>query len=188
MVEVSGNRQASALLALHVMQDLIKSNYTVTPSTTTAPTPDITDREHDILEYIAGYILTKLKSAPESNHFVSDESSGLIAAMDRGGLVKPTPDFVSLIKEMEVVFREMPDKSVDRQVFHSALTKTLISTNFLEYVSIVDTTAESKEQFYINIINLFFVIRAHQKCRYLVNRNVRENKKSRKTKALRDSV
>lgn len=187
MISIVGSKQASALLALHVMQELIKANYGSISSKSKSDVA-ISDIEEDILEYISGYILRKVNRYTEAKTFTVSETSGLVAAKDRGGLVMANENFIQIVTELEAVFRRLPVKCVDHQIFHSALACSNISSDMVQLLSDVETTPESKEAFFIDVCNLFFVMRAHQKCRDLVDLHVKATKKSRKTKALRDSI
>ena len=190
MTEAIGHRQASSLLSLHVMKTLVCRNYVASP--TTSAVEPIGERDHDILEYISGYLLNKLKHCPEAKYLgepvTQTETSSLIAAKNRGGLTQPKQELVDLVVQMETVFRDLPERSVDRDLFHQKLSGTNFSTQFYGVVESVITSLESKEIFFVDFCNLFFKVRAHHKCRFMLEKNIQKNKTKRKTKALRDSI
>ena len=65
------------------MKHLIQVNYTP-PAATTPPSVDLTERDYDILVYVAGFILRKLKKNPLTEYLETEvTTSGLIGTKNR---------------------------------------------------------------------------------------------------------
>ena len=138
---------------------------------------------------MGGYLLKKLCDRPESK-YLQDESgsreSSLIGVKNRGRLITPKLDLLPIVYELEAIFRAQP--SVDRQSFLELVCQNDVHSSFFDLVYPVESTTDSKESFYVAMCNLFFIVRAHQKCRHMLDVHVRATKGMRKSKALRDSV
>ena len=187
MTTVTKSRQAAAVLALQLMKELVALNYPE-PVAAQATSPiSISDIEEDIVAYISGYMLKKFAHCVEAQSLMADKPTGLTALMNRGGLTQAKEDFISVVRELELVFRQMPQKSVDLAAFESGVCAQNIPSHFFNLLECVDSSAENKETFFKNIMCLYFTARAHQQCRYLVEKRIRSTKKSLKSKALRDS-
>ena len=184
---VCGNhRPTASFVCLQVMKTLMEANYSSGEQLTPSPVA-MTDRDDEIVEYITGYLLMKLKHTLEAQALTTDViSGGLIALKNRGGLTTPTPDLVQRTLEIERVFRNLP--SLDRDMFLATLCDNNVQSSFFTLLDFVDTSAESKEVFYMDFCNLFFMVRTHHKCRHMVDQHIRATKGMRKSKALRDSL
>ena len=184
LTELTGSRLISSLISLNSMKHLIKVNYTP-PAATTPPPVDLTERDYDILVYVSGFILRKLKKNPLTEYLETEvTTSGLIGTKNRGGLIQPKEEVVKIVEEMEVVFRQLAEKSVNRDLFFQLLLENDIQTNFLELFKEVSCMSDSVDHFYVEFCNIFFLVRSHHKCRTLVEEYVRCNKTKRKSKAL----
>ena len=189
ITDITGSRPASSTLCLRVMMALVDANYTMkTPPQTTSE--ELTERDGEIVAYIAGFLLKKLRSRPEARFLVdnSSEPSGLIAVKSRFGLIQPKEEFVSVVLEMEKVFRAMPIKNVNRDEFHENIYTKDIHSLFFDTLDNLDVDVESKEDFFIRLSNVFFTVRAHQKCRHIVDTYTKATNTNRRSKALRDSI
>ena len=188
MTAVIESRQAAAVLALQLMKELVGLNYPESspPKTTTPVT--VSDIEEDIIAYISGYILRKFSYSVEAQALMADKPTGLTALMTRGGLTQANEGFVSVVRELELVFRQMPKRSMDSAAFETTVCSQNTPFIFFKLLENVDSSAERKEMFFKNTIRLFFTARAHQQCRYLLEKRIRLTKKPLKSKALRDSI
>lgn len=85
------------------MQVLVHKNYTPSKTNVEQETVLFTDQEKEILAYIAGFVVRKQASHPA---LMSDraETSGFLAAKDRGGLTHPSKALVDIIMEVEKAF------------------------------------------------------------------------------------
>ena len=185
MTAVMKSRQAAAILALQVMKKLVALNYT-DPVPVQSNKEDIGEKEEDVLAYIAGYLLRKRGHGEEGQALISSRSEGLTSLMDRGGLTYAHEAFTAVLRELEVEFRQLPPRSVDFKRFEDGVISQNIPSRFFQLLDRVDSPSESKELFFRNILHLFFKVRAHQKCRHLMEKCVKFTKKTRK--ALRDSI
>ena len=181
-------RHAAAFLALQVMKELVLLNYTEpTPKKPDSPI-DISETEEQIIAYISGYILRKLNKSVEAQALMSDKVSGLTAVLNRGGLTQAKESFVTIVHELEVAFRHLPEMSVDSISFETIVCGQNIHSQFFEILESVDSSAEEKEHFFMKVLRLFFTVRAYQKCRHEIEKCIKTTKKPRKSKALRDSI
>ena len=105
-----------------------------------------------------------------------------------GGLIKPSEAFVRLVREMEVAFRQLPLKYADYAAFHSAVISNNTPSKFCVLLECVNITAAQKEDLFVRIITLFFVVRMHKKCRQFIERCVQKKLVVQKPKPLRDSI
>lgn len=176
----------------------IKNNATVLINFRTQPAAhsqidDISEKDTDILSYIAGYILRRTKSHPEASAFQEtnvqpNTPNSLIAAYDRGGLIVPSHPFVNILKELELAFRRLPVKSISREAFFTLADENGTFAKMRNFLNNTDTTVENQEQFFVSVLNLFFTLRAHQKCRQIVENQIKQKHISRKSKALRETL
>ena len=187
MSDVTKSRQAAAIVALHTMKKLVALNYSELPSAQPC-SKAITESEEEIVSYISGYLLKKFNYTPEAQALMSSPSEGFVNLMDRGGLTYANESFVAIIRELELVFRQMPRKSADLALFESGVCEQNIPSRFFRLLESVESSAQKKEVFFTDIIRLFFTARAYQKCRHEVESSILTTKKSRKSKALRDSI
>ena len=189
LAALTASRPAASLIALHAMQWLAAANYTPTNTNACRPEP-LTNKEEDILVYISGYLFKKSNDIKgcASLKSADSEASGFLAAKDRGGLVKPSEAFVRLVREMEVAFRQLPLKSADYAAFHSAVISNNTPSKFCVLLECVDITAAQKEDLFVRIITLFFVVRMHKKCRQFIERCIQNKLVVRKSKPLRASI
>lgn len=172
------------------MMALVHANYSKTKIAESAKEEPLSERDVEIVEYICGFLLKKLKSRPEAQLLIADneEPKGLIAVKSRGGLLQPKSDLVTVVGDIEKVFRDLPKTTVDRDLFHEKLCAKDINSSFFEMTDISSVDSDSKEKFYVDMCNLFFSVRAHQKCRHMVDQYTRATHTQRKAKALRDSI
>lgn len=184
---VTGSKVSASILSLHVMKFLVHQNYVQDMHVPVVSPIILSSKEEDVIAYIAGYILMRFKMNECYPALISDEATGFIAAKDRGGLTKPSPDFVCMVRQMEEAFRLMPLKSVERMAFHCLLREKLVPNIFFQLLDHVNIAPEKKEDLFVDMSNLFFVVRVHQKCRNFIEQHIQKTKISRKSKPLRDS-
>ena len=185
MTEATKSRQAAAFLALQVMKKLVALNYTE-PVPDQSHKEDIGEKEEYVLAHIAGYLLRKKGHGAEGQALTASPSEGLTLLLDRGGLTYAHEAFTSVVRQFEVEFRQLPARSVDFDSFEDGILAQNIPSRFFQLLDGVDSPPESKELFFRDIVHLFFTVRAHQKCRHLMEKCVHFTKKTRK--ALRDSI
>lgn len=163
---------------------LVEVNYPVH----VAPASEValTDEDMRVLHYIAGYLLQRcaifewcdfLKRSPEEGTFTN--------LVDRGGLVYASDVFFDLVKLMELAFRGLPSTSVSKELFLAQLQQFDFSTRFNNIFLDQDAATEQKDFFFNRITNLFFLVRVHQKCKYLLSAHGTSRKS---TKPLRDTL
>ena len=187
MAKVTGSTQAAALLALRVMKTLVKMNYRKPKVSPVGPCT-LTERDTEIITYISGFLIRRFRQLPEAQALRGTTTTGFTAAIDRGGLMKPIPEFVSIVLEMERVFRELPTTSVNRADYEKKIADHDLPRLLFELLEEVESPTEKKEAFYCNMTNLFFTVRAHQKCRHFMQQHVNSTHTVRRSKALRDSL
>lgn len=177
------DRQLASTLAFHLAKCLVDKNFCQT-NTPAISIPSLTTEENDILEYIAGYILFKFKHVSFCNilHATHSVSSKLIDAKDRGALIYPVSDFVLIIKELEICFREFSLMSLEKNAFLISVYDKGISDHF---DSLFDVETG---RLFEDMCRLFYVLRIHQKCRNFVEKYSMSTKSTRKSKPLRDTV
>ena len=178
-----------AFIALKLMQELVKKNYRSQPSKIEIESL-LSKRDQEILEYICGYILRRVKDIEGSSVLRSGSptNSRLTESFDRGGLIYPSDNFVIFIESAESVFRTIPHTSVSKELFTSKCDEENLFSRLHDCFANDAASYTSIEKLYVKILHLFFIIRAHQKCRNLLQKELRSSKINRKSKALRDSL
>ena len=119
------------------------------------------------------------------------ENAGLVECFDRGGLVKIKPQVAHMFIAMEDTFNHVvkAKTSVSSHVFIKACGEhDDILCGFYETAYDCEVEDRIKEQIIIKILDLYFKIRIHQKCRVYMDQvrfNTHQNKKQ---KALRKKL
>ena len=185
MTAVTNSRQAAAIVALQVMKTLVALNYSEAVPVQSYK-DEIGEKEEDILAHIAGYLLRKRGHGEEGQALTSSPSKGLTSLMDRGGLTYAQDAFTSVVREFEIQFRQLPPRSVDFKRFEDSVIEQNVPFRFFQLLDGIDSASESKELFFRDILHLFFTVRAHHKCRHLMEKCAQFAKSTRK--ALRDSI
>ena len=181
-------RAGFSFFSLKVMQKLVAVNYRAQPQTCPELDKEIDMRDQDIISYIGGYLLRRTRSHPGSDKLIDEHASptGMIKLFDRGGLLVPKDNFIRILYEFELAFRELPLVSVDRDQFFKILDDKGNYLNFQQIFSNTDILHEVQESLYMDLAHLYFKVRAHQKCRQIFERTIKNMSTSRKSKALRD--
>lgn len=141
----------------------------------------LSQHDKDVLAYIGGFILFKMRdmfpntvSDLKELHLSSNDCNIWIRAINRGGLTAPNENFVSMVLDLERVFRDTD--TPDRPAFVAAVMKLPL------------TALDLPLDFISKVANLFYNIRIHQKCRTLIQRQAYKSKSVLTKKALRDSI
>ena len=188
---ITGHRQAAALISLEAMKNIVsKTLQSAGPSASgsAAEAQQVSPEECDILHYIAGYLLFRFSKFEEATQLSQsgDRGSDLLEAYDRGGLTRPNAEFVDFVVKMEEVLRKMPLRSVDVKLFRKSLDECGVLALFDDLIKDVETSDQSKARFYNGVCQLFFTVRAHQKCRHFMAQY--RSRSETNVKALRDKL
>lgn len=168
---------------------------------------DLTGRDRDIIIYIGGAVVTKIKQKAYrlKNIELKQEILGLVEALsaengesgssmtsllDRGGLVKLHPNIELLFVNLETTFRALfigfsstalPFKAY----FQKCLSLDAVSTRFHEHLYPVNAQETTKEKLFRDVTFLYFKIRAHHKCKTFMDNFHRKTQKEKREKGLR---
>ena len=191
------NRPAASFLSLQIMKKCLEERFCITADRSELNDKkdvkdSLTSHDQDVIEYISGFMLSKLqKKCPvicSGLHDKDQQSGTFLESLDRGGLKRPIKDYVAFVLELECIFRCLRVKSVSKSEFNQLVEKYDVSSVLLDILTQHEITASENEQekFFCACINLFFKTRAHQKCRFLVEKQLAQKKERRNVKALRD--
>ena len=166
--------------------------------------------ERGPLNYIAGYVVSKLFQASKKkggktneelnlllqNMKSSDQSSSFISARTRGGLVNPSKDLVGILEEAECFFRRqvdaskhllrnIPTNTICNATINSSVVKSL--WNNIVMSSGVDPSSSTQKLCLENVIKLYLKVRSFSYARdFLTKYKIQE--KQTKKKALRKEL
>ena len=167
----------------------------------------ITDKEMDVLQYLAAYVLQKLlKKFKRGNNSISalhqsivsllnmmtlknKEEHVLIRIMDRGGLIAVRNEILEIFIVAEKVFRSqnmLKERSINSELLANKVSRQI--DVFSNFSSIVDSGVNLEDEIIINLLekmlSLYFRIRAFSTARDLT---LKHNcvKRSTKGKGLR---
>ena len=191
MTAVTGRRLISSTISLQLMTQLIHNNYSfATCASSNAIDTELSERDRDIVHYISGYVLRKLFNSPIAHQLISTENheASLVTTKNRGSLIYPTQELVEIVVQMEITFRQLPDTVVSRDIFCELIVKGNVSSNFLALLEEISGSSEEKDIFVIDFCNIFHTVRAHHKCRSLLEQHKQKKKGKGKSKALRDGL
>lgn len=185
---ILNDRTQRSFLALEVMRVLVQSRKPAGQLFHDAKT--VSDHDREILTYIAGYLLHKMrKRHADIASVLTCTQQDLIHVPNRswfeninqGGLVMPDPIFVAIVNDMELAFRSLP--STDRTDYVAAVTNDITLT-------VEDFDDETVSNFISATANLFYTVRIHQRCRQIIQLQALASKSStvKKSKALRDRL
>jgi len=184
-------RMGFSFMALKCMQRLVELNFRL-PKTLASANDELDEKDKDILLYISGFLLQKTRKDHRlCEDFVDTNSSptGMVKIFDRGGLLMPRPDFLEFVFLLEAAFRLLAPCSVDKNQFFVNVDS---SGGFMVFQGLIGPESsdipcyETQETCFLCISNLFFKVRAHQKCRKLFDDCVKNTSKIKKSKAVRD--
>ena len=160
-------------IALELMSEMVELAYPIKIREDPVVL-ELTDEEEEVIEYISGYIIHKLRSRhSKAAEILSDvEPSGLVGQLTRGGLTMPTVEFTFIVRELEDNYRRLSTAQLTREAFASSLTC------FEPLSVILDTlTPEESENFFADCVNLFFTMRMGQTCRKVLQQQAASVKK-----------
>jgi hypothetical protein len=191
------------MLALELFSTLQEENKVQpVPISENANEPEpLTKGQLDILEFIGGFILYKMRQrgyasvaqifAEDTNGQPDDQvEESWIDALNRGGLTKPNDSFRAFVQDMEMLFRRLLLADTGREQF-IANVETGEAANILRQDSALTESELSPDlitDFIIAVAKLFFITRIHQKCRNLMEQYSKKTNLTRKRKALRDTL
>ena len=217
------NYRAANLIMIHLPDNLVGFYHTETNETeSTEETGGIGETgdkslsskldpiERGPLNYIAGYVVSKLFQASKKkggktneelnlllqNMKSSDQSSSFISARTRGGLVNPSKDLVGILEEAECFFRRQVDAS--KHLLRSIPTDTICNAtinspvvkslwNNIVMSSGVDPSSSTQKLCLENVIKLYLKVRSFSYARdFLTKYKIQE--KQTKKKALRKEL
>ena len=158
----------------------------------------ITAEEIDIAHYIGGAVISKLKKKSKSDdelnvlkNFVSEEApeeGTLLHAKSRGKLTNMTSDSKGMFVELEQVFRDTfpcTTAKVNAADYKAACYKNkVIQDCYFSSVFALDNISV-KDKVLSDIIQLYFTIRIHHKCKIILDSVRAKSKTSSKDRSLR---
>ena len=188
---------AAAWLCLRLFELLLKSNFPDNSESARSQDTTVSEKDYDIIAYIGGSVLQKVKKAAfrlsnnkdkfsiidcvnsfidHNKHDQDDESQAMSMTniLDRGGLIYLKPNVKQMFIWLESVFRNMfADHGMKALSFEMYMEQCLsdgtVMASFYEnvYASWAD---EAKKELILRIIvQLYFKIRAHHKCKKLMD-------------------
>lgn len=130
---------------------------------------EFSELQSDALEYLAGYIIKKLRHSIELNEAVcnDDKSWTYVDEVSEGGLIKPSQKFVETVSQLEAIFlNEKNNLSSNRNIFKSLLNLS----------SQINISEQVKKLFFK--CRIYFFIK--EKNKNIVNTKKSQNKKINK--------
>ena len=185
--DILPNRRHRSLLALGIFEELLEANKAKIILPTVEDEP-LSEREHSILEYIAGYLLHKMKKKPlhsEVAMALSPEDQQAMPGswterINRGGLVIPCLAFTNFVVTMEAIFRSIPVGAGSGRVDFVA--------SVLNASGDIQETNEINQNFIEDVADIFYLVRVNQKCRSIIDKHSKATSSTRKAKPLRDTL
>lgn len=130
---------------------------------------DITELEDDAIEYLAGYLIKKLKI---NEHVSEDSSYTWVDQISEGGLKKPSREFQNKIKSLENIFFKCNKNDV--------YTGSKFLVKLLNESENVDLSIEVKK--------LYYKTRLYIRIRYLNNDKIKIYDNTRKIRKLLKTI
>ena len=188
-------------------------------SATQAAVPHTTDTEHvcisdddkDIIEYIAGFVLHRirqkayrLKCGMEKTATLelvgalvnnADEStSTLIKCQQRGGLLSAHANLICIFNKFEFFFRQSTHHSTITteiplpDLIQTAINDTSITKLYDSCVSNISVITSRKNSMFRELASIYFMVRVNGFCRQTMEQYRQRHKMYRRAKALRKSL
>ena len=200
--EITESPQFSTWLCLKLFMHILGSAFQASSQQPHFSKAEYTPEEDDIVIYIGGSVVSKLKRAAYRlsdsekvsqldalGHLIDESASkssdSLTDVLDRGGLIRLVPQIQAMFVEMECIFRQLfssvNDVQLSAEKFRDECTNNdLILCGYYEttYASVANET--TKLQIFNNVISLYFRIRAYHKCRTFMNQYRHKIKVSQK--------
>ena len=197
LTAITGNHQLTMWLCVNAVELLARSGPTYSAATATPPP---TDEELDIVHYIGGFVVSKLKKRSRVSEYrevietmissSEPEPGTLLAVRSRGGLINLTQDGKSLFVELEQVFRELfPPLTLNialSQFSRAVLSNQVVQDCFHNSTAGIDCS--HKENVVSDIVALYFKVRVHHKCKTIIEKVRSKKRDATKEKALRSKL
>lgn len=127
-----------------------------------------------------------------SSSHCSEVAKPLTAVLDRGGLIKLKSNVIPVFLSLESVFRQCFNGQMHKLssdlYFSKCCQSDSVNTFLYEQLYKIDATEQNKENILCRIINTYFKIRAHHKCKKFMEKHRLATKTSSKQKGLRKGL
>ena len=199
-------------LSSKTFEKLIHINYhsISTPSAQWFASENITEKEEDVLNYIAGCSIRKAKEkvmrknkpnqahieilqslkADEDDQSVEMKTRSLTQIHDRGGLTHVGKSLTTLFVYMEQHFRSAfsHNQFTVESYVTMCTTDSVITSTFYEITSDCDESEDDKLYILQQMLAWFFRLRMHSKCRTIIDKCQAKKNTSWKEKGLRRNL
>lgn len=197
--------EVSMWICMEVFSVVLRTKYEhILQQTTNAEDNEVPHEEKHIIAYIGGSCVQKmnqrtyrLKTSDTRQERLdclaalctdSTSEDTLTGLLNRGGLVKLHPNAEELFLCLESKFRAMFsgfEQMSFESYFKNCSDLDRVSTRFHEQLYHVSANSKTKEKLLREIIQLYFNIRAHHKCKTYMDEVNRLSHKCKREKALR---
>ena len=205
ITDITHSAQLTSFVCLRLFKKLLAMLTQNTPVPVFPKTPN---HKRDIISYIGGSVVSKLKKAAwrltdgekstrlqVPNLLVSTDNeprtSGLTDILDRGELIRLKPNVVEMFNSMEATFSTIFSDKINLSVSDFVLEccrNDNILCGYYERVYSSHATDNMKDQLLRNILQLYFKIRVHQRCRIYMDKVRYQKRMSKKAKSLRKNL
>ena len=195
----------------HALQALLDLNLNNNPAETDA-TIELSDDDKDIMQYVAGFVLhrikritSRLQESPSRRQKLElidvltrpeeePETSTLITTLQRGGLMSVAEGIVPLFSKLELILREhLKLDQIVSQLSTNAIASRVYCDEFL--VTLFDSMVESvqvpqdlKDQMMCEIVCTYIKTRISGYCRQQMQRMAQRMKHGKKQRSLRTTL
>lgn len=198
LTELTCDHRLSMWLCTSLFPDFLRPPV---PAPTSSAVPiSVSEAEVDVAHYIGGFVCCKLKQRSKNDSytdviddFVSSEEPSpktLLIAKTRGRLLNLNRDGQVMFETFEHIFRSLFPSSVV-EVSVKKYVEVCSADNVVQdcfHNSTHGTTFDGKDQVLSAMINLFFKVRVHQKCKVILDTVRHRHRSSSKEKALRSKL
>lgn len=195
ITNVTQDHRLTVWLALQVFRQFVDHQSHYDSTTVVGP---ISKEEKDIAHYIGGCVIKKLQRKPSLSYevlssFVSEaspENDTLLYAKSRGKLTNITCDARAMFVELEQVYRDTfpsitDPVSKESQYVEACVNNIIIQSCFFNATYDIDTDNSQKETVFSKIIQFYFKIRVHHRCKIILDAVRARTKGSSKERSLR---
>lgn len=216
VTKLTGSPAASAWLCLKAFQHLVSVNYTAPVTTTTKSLKrPMTEDDEDIVSYIGGSIVQKIKKTlfvlkesvekserlaclekmreKDCDQSTTNSKVTLTGTLDRGGLVYLKPSAISFFSLVEEKFRDLCSGANESQYTenhfeHSCSQDENLTSKFLDIVQTGDSVTSAGEAVFSSSVKTYFRVRVHHECRKFMDAYRHRQSLSKREKSLRKTL
>ena len=203
----AGLTNIGTTLARRLLVRLIDANFKDPQLLLSQNDVGVTDEEKDIVCYIGGFVLFKMKQDSFRlkegelktdklaivEALTSEQVCSLVEIKSRGGLLGLTDGVLAVFTRLECAFRIQTQNHLVAEINVSELVTALcldekLTKLFFDCLEDVSASKETKENFLASMMKVYFYTRCNGFCRQVMERYRRDRKSSKRAKSLRKSL